>query len=180
MLAWMSAIATARQVCWAADSEQAQSRLTWARAVPRDRCDLDHTVVAWPGVASRPCRARAAPYRPLRAPDQTLAGCRSPGKNGTAVMRLACKNLACWNPSRGHTSVMSHTGHGGVVALRCCQTDPTIRVTTSVIPAKTGTAATRPPQSDTSTDRFGPSLSTSRAKASRARPASSLFAWPGR
>ena len=31
------AIATARQVCWAADSEQAQSRLAWARAVPRDR-----------------------------------------------------------------------------------------------------------------------------------------------
>ena len=23
----------------------------WSRAVPRDRCDLDHTVVAWPGVA---------------------------------------------------------------------------------------------------------------------------------
>ena len=34
--AWMSAIATARQVCWAADSEQAQSRVAWARAVPRD------------------------------------------------------------------------------------------------------------------------------------------------
>ena len=49
--AWMSAIATARQVCWAADSEQAQSRLAWARAGPRDRCDLDHPVVAWPGVA---------------------------------------------------------------------------------------------------------------------------------
>ena len=49
--AWMSAIATARQVCWAADSEQAQSRLASARAVPRDRCDLDHTAVAWPGVA---------------------------------------------------------------------------------------------------------------------------------
>ncbi len=49
--AWMRAIATARQVCWAADSEQAQSRVAWARAVPRDRCDLDHTVVAPPGVA---------------------------------------------------------------------------------------------------------------------------------
>ena len=35
--AWMSAIATAHQVCWAADSEQAQSRLAWARAVSRDR-----------------------------------------------------------------------------------------------------------------------------------------------
>ena len=34
--AWMSAIATARQVCWAADSEQARSRVAWARAVPRD------------------------------------------------------------------------------------------------------------------------------------------------
>jgi hypothetical protein len=34
--AWMSAIAIARQVCWAADSEQAQSRVAWARAVPRD------------------------------------------------------------------------------------------------------------------------------------------------
>jgi hypothetical protein len=49
--AWMWAIATARQVCWAADYEQAQSRVAWARAVPRDRCDLDHQVVAWPGVA---------------------------------------------------------------------------------------------------------------------------------
>jgi hypothetical protein len=48
---WMWAIATARQVCWAADSEQAQSRVARARAVPRDRCDLDHPVVAWPGVA---------------------------------------------------------------------------------------------------------------------------------
>ncbi len=47
----MSAIATARQVCWGANSQQAQSRVAWARAVPRDRCDLDHTVVAWPGVA---------------------------------------------------------------------------------------------------------------------------------
>lgn len=45
------AIATARRVCWAADSEQAQSRRAWARAVPRDRCDLGHAVVAWPGVA---------------------------------------------------------------------------------------------------------------------------------
>ena len=42
---------TARQVCWAADSEQAQSRVAWAPAVPSDRCDLDYTVVAWPGVA---------------------------------------------------------------------------------------------------------------------------------
>ena len=41
----------ARQVCWAADSEQAQSRVAWAPAVPRDRCDLDYTVVALPGVA---------------------------------------------------------------------------------------------------------------------------------
>jgi hypothetical protein len=49
--AWMCAIATARQVCWAPDSEQAQSRLAWAWTVPRDRCDLDHPVVAWPGVA---------------------------------------------------------------------------------------------------------------------------------
>ena len=47
----MSAIATARQVCRAADSQQAQSRVAWARAGPRDRCDLDHTIVAWPGVA---------------------------------------------------------------------------------------------------------------------------------
>jgi hypothetical protein len=31
--------------------EQAPSRVAWARAVPRDRCDLAHTVVAWPGVA---------------------------------------------------------------------------------------------------------------------------------
>jgi hypothetical protein len=47
----MFAIATARQLCLAADSQQAQSRVAWARAVPRDRCDLDHTVVASPGVA---------------------------------------------------------------------------------------------------------------------------------
>ena len=50
----MWGIATARQVCWAADSEQAQSRVAWARAVPRDRCDLDHPVVAWPGLAVIP------------------------------------------------------------------------------------------------------------------------------
>ena len=49
--AWMWAIATVRQVCWAAESEQAQSRVAWARAVPRDRCDLGHPVVAWPGEA---------------------------------------------------------------------------------------------------------------------------------
>ena len=47
----MSAIPTARQVCRAADSQQAQSRVAWARAGPRDRGDLDHTIVAWPGVA---------------------------------------------------------------------------------------------------------------------------------
>jgi hypothetical protein len=45
------AIATARQVCWTAESEQAQSRAAWARAGPRDRRDLDHPSVAWPGVA---------------------------------------------------------------------------------------------------------------------------------
>ena len=33
----------------AADSEQAQSRAAWARAEPRDRCDLDHPVVTWRG-----------------------------------------------------------------------------------------------------------------------------------
>jgi hypothetical protein len=32
--AWMWAVATARQVCWAADSEQALSRLAWVPAVP--------------------------------------------------------------------------------------------------------------------------------------------------
>ena len=54
------AIATARQVCWAADSEQAQSRFAWPRAGPGDRRDLDHPVVAWPGVSvisSLPARA---------------------------------------------------------------------------------------------------------------------------
>ena len=63
--AWMSAIATARQVCWAADSEQAQSRVAWAPAVPSDRCDLDYTVVALPGVAviSSLPRISAAPFR---------------------------------------------------------------------------------------------------------------------
>ena len=47
-------------VCWAADSEQAQSRVAWERCVPRDGCDLDCPVVAWPGVAvmsSLPTRA---------------------------------------------------------------------------------------------------------------------------
>ena len=54
------AIATARQVCGAADSEQAQSRAAWARAGPRDRCDLDHPFVTWPGgavISSLPAHA---------------------------------------------------------------------------------------------------------------------------
>jgi hypothetical protein len=44
--------------CWAVDSEQAQSRVAWAPAGPRDRRDLDHPVVAWRGVAviSSPAR----------------------------------------------------------------------------------------------------------------------------
>ena len=58
--AWMWAIATARQVCWAVDSEQAQSRVAWPRAGPGDHRDLDHPVVAWPGVAViSPLPARA-------------------------------------------------------------------------------------------------------------------------
>jgi hypothetical protein len=60
--AWMGAIATPRQVCWPADSQQAQSRLAWARAVPRDCCDLDHPVVASPG------GAEAAERRPRGRP----------------------------------------------------------------------------------------------------------------
>jgi hypothetical protein len=44
-------IATARQVCRAADSQQSQSRVAWHGPYRADSCDLDHTVVAWPGVA---------------------------------------------------------------------------------------------------------------------------------
>ena len=86
-------LATARQVCWAADSEQAQSRVACARAVPRDRCDLDHTVVAWPGVAvisSLPAHA-LLPIVRRRSAVQQVAG---PSTAAARCTELTIRSLA--------------------------------------------------------------------------------------
>ena len=106
-------------VCWAADSEQAQSRLASARAVPRDRCDLDHPVVASPGVAvisSPPALALlpivlGASQRAVRWPVplfDLIAEARDVGPESSARLRLATDASGCdrarVSTARGATS----------------------------------------------------------------------------
>ena len=83
--AWMWAIATARQVCWAADSEQAQSRVAWPRARPGDRRDLDHAAVAWPGVAviSSPPAHALLPIVQGSSDVEATTGFRNPFESST-------------------------------------------------------------------------------------------------
>ena len=105
----MFAIATARQVCRAADSQQAQSRVAWARAAPRDRCDLDHTVVAWPGVAvisSLPAHALLPIVRSESRAVQRADAC-SRTEASVVVSRLT--------PDDRYTSRTSLMAHASVV-----------------------------------------------------------------
>ena len=108
-LSW--AIATARQVCWAADSEQAQSRFAWARTVPRYRRDLGHAVVAWPGVAvisSLPAHALLPIVRSGSETDVDGGGCSAT----RAVARCACRSRRIGSPASTSTTPATAAKHG--------------------------------------------------------------------
>ena len=114
--AWMWAIATARRVCWAAESEQAQSRVAWARAVPRDRCDLGHPVVAWRGgavISSLPAHA-LLPIVLSGSDDSLRRASATPGRAafaaGPPTPATLCRLLRC---SRAAESVGSRSTQSG-------------------------------------------------------------------